>query len=486
MKRLTTLLMLLIAMTIGSQQTFSQTVTITLNPGWTWISYSRADTLDFATALGTFTPMEGDIIKSQYGFAMYQEGQWSGGISHFYPGLGYMYRSMRTIPTPISFGQPASQVIVTTAEPIDITTNSATCGGEVTNTGNSGVLVRGVCWSTQQSPTVDDPHTTDGYGTGSFTCAIEGLEINTTYYIRAYAMTTTGTCYGNEVNFTTENDNNAPTGAINGLFSVSATKQVYFSQGNLQYIGSVNTPYWKFADNQWDYIGATTGQGSGSQSYDRDLFGWGTSGYNHGAVCYQPWNTSTNTSDYKAYGQPAYNLYDLSGDADWGYNSITNGGNQENSGWRTLTDAEWKYVFETRATSSGIRYAKARVNNVFGVILLPDNWNASYYTLNSTNSGAVSFSSNVISASQWSILEQYGAVFLPVAGRRNGSSVSDVGLKGYYWSSKAYYNLNSNPAIMAYHVRFDGSSLVYDWVGSTSNQVSRYFGESVRLVRDAE
>lgn len=125
------LLMLSLALVMGSQQAFSQAVTITLNPGWTWISYSRADTLDFSTALGTFTPMEGDIIKSQYGFAMYQEGQWSGGISHFYPGLGYIYRSMRTVPTLISFGEPAPQVIVTTMQPTDITTNSATCGGNV-------------------------------------------------------------------------------------------------------------------------------------------------------------------------------------------------------------------------------------------------------------------------------------------------------------------------------------------------------------------
>lgn len=45
-----------------------------------------------------------------------------------------------------------------------------------------------------------------------------------------------------------------PIGAINGLFSVSATKKVYFSKGNLQYIGSASTPYWKFAEHQWDYL----------------------------------------------------------------------------------------------------------------------------------------------------------------------------------------------------------------------------------------
>ena len=83
----------------------------------------------------------------------------------------------------------------------------------------------------------------------------------------------------------------APTGAINGLFSVSTSKQVWFSQGNLQYIGSVGTPYWKFAENQWDYLGTTTGQNSSNHNVDRDLFGWGTSGWYNGNVYYMPFDT---------------------------------------------------------------------------------------------------------------------------------------------------------------------------------------------------
>ena len=168
-------------------------------------------------------------------------------------------------------------------------------------------------------------------------------------------------------------------GALNGVFSVSENTQVNFSKGNLQYIGTATTPYWKFAEHQWDYFGST--QNGASQNVDRDLFGFAASGHNHGAVCYQPWSTSTNNSDYYAYGSSTYNLYDQSGKADWGYNAIANGGNQENQ-WRTLTKNEWVYLFNTRTTLSGIRYAKSTVNNVNGVILFPDNWNASNYTLN--------------------------------------------------------------------------------------------------------
>ena len=266
---------------------------------------------------------------------------------------------------------------------------------------------------------------------------------------------------------------NVPTGAIDGKFTINADgDQVYFSQGNLQYIGSANTPYWKFADNQWDVLGTTTGQNSSDQNVDRDLFGWGTSGYNHGANCYQPWSTSTSYSDYYAYGSYTYNLYDQTGQADWGYNPISNGGNQANQ-WRTLTTNEWVYVFNSRTTSSGIRYAKAKVNNVNGVILLPDDWSTSYYTLGNTNSTGASFSSNTISATQWSTLEQYGAVFLPATGDRDGTY--DVGGYGYYWSASY---LDSN---YVYFVNF-GDSYLYpqdDFGG-------RSFGFCVRLARVAE
>ncbi len=263
-----------------------------------------------------------------------------------------------------------------------------------------------------------------------------------------------------------------PVGAINGLFSVSATQQVYFSQGNLQYQASSNT--WRFATNQYDYIGTDNNYISQTNNGWIDLFGWGTSGYNHGAVCYQPWSTSYNSGDYYAYGSYNYNLYDQTGQADWGYNAISNGGNQTNQ-WRTLTTDEWRYVFNFRTTSSGRRYAKANVNNVNGVILLPDNWSTSTYSLSNTNQSSASYSSNTISVSQWSILEDAGAVFLPAAGDRQGDYVSNVGSGGYYWSA-SYDTYNGE----VYHMWFNGSYFeLYGW----SN---RGDGHSVRLVRSVQ
>ena len=263
---------------------------------------------------------------------------------------------------------------------------------------------------------------------------------------------------------------NIPTGVIEGLFSVSENTQVYFSQGNLQYIGSAASPYWKFADNQWDCLGTTTGQNSDNPNVDRDLFGWGTSGHDHGAVCYQPWSTSNDDKDYQAYDIWYYNLFDQMGQADWGSNAISNGGNQPNQ-WRTLNGWEWDYVFNTRNTISGIRYAKARVNDVNGVLLLPDNWDASSYILNNPNNGDASFNSNTITASQWSTLEQQGVVFLPAAGYRDGTSIHDLGSLGNYWSASSYYR------DWAY------LCIVYNWyVGTLEEGHNRRLGRSVRLV----
>jgi len=373
--------------------------------------------------------------------------------------------------------QSISAPTVTTSQVTNITQTTATGGGNVTSDGGAPVTERGICWSTSHNPTTSGSHANSGTGTGSFTVNMTGLTPGTTYYVRAYAVNSQGTSYGSEVSFTTLLSS-APVGAINGLFTINANgDQVYFSQGNLQYIGSAATPYWKFADNQWDVLGTNTGQNSYSKYVDRDLFGWGTSDYNHGAVCYQPWSTSRTNSYYYAYGQPTYNLYDQTGQADWGYNAISNGGGQTGQ-WRTLTgrsSGEWDYVFNTRSTTSGIRYAKAQVNGVNGVILLPDSWSANTYSLSNTNQYNASYSSNVISASQWNALQNAGAVFLPAAGFRAGTSVKNVGSSGDYWSASC-----TNVSDSAFEVSFSDGYLY------PSSSFDRYFGLSVRLVAPAE
>ena len=119
------LLTFVISMAIASHHVLAQEITITLNPGLTWISVPITGVQDFATTLGSFTPVEGDIIKSQWGNATYLNGRWRGNISQFYPGYGYMYKSSRPIPVTLTMGEPLPQLSVTTVEPTDITAMSA-------------------------------------------------------------------------------------------------------------------------------------------------------------------------------------------------------------------------------------------------------------------------------------------------------------------------------------------------------------------------
>ena len=425
----------------------------------------------------------------------------------FHNGFNSMRTALKSFKTEASPITPPEIMLPTVIaiKVTEITTSSAQCGGEVTNDGGSEVTERGICWSTNANPTISDSHVAAGTGMGAFTAAMGGLEANTTYHVRAYAINEMGTAYGLDVEFTTlDGGSNAPEGAINGLFTINENgDQVYFSQGNLQYQASTNT--WRFAEHQWDYVGGTingieygTVYESGvkcnnsliSSSYSGwiDLFGWGTSGWHDSNdsrnVNYQPWSTSysynfawdaTNPYGYgPSLNMPSPDLINSSANYDWGiYNPISNGGNQSNQ-WRTLSMDESGYVFNTRSTSTGIRYAKAVVNEVNGVILLPDDWSSSNFMLNDTNNDGASYSSNSITASEWNMLEQFGAVFLPITNLRAGTSVEIVeNVWAGYWLSSRYGSGN------AYKIQFS------NWSLEPQSIQSRCSGMSVRLIQDA-
>jgi len=223
-----------------------------------------------------------------------------------------------------------------------------------------------------------------------------------------------------------------PENALSGQFTVgmdgSTPRKVYFSKGNLQYDGT----NWKFADNQYDYL--TTHDGT-----NWDKFGWSTSATNYGM------NTSTLSSSYS------------SDFVDWGATMGT--------GWFTLSSAEWTYLFNTRTVNNGTGSGKSyslgqKVNDVLGVVLYPDNYTGAAYT--------------TAQSANWSSFEASGCVFLPAAGYRYGTSVSDVGSYGSYWSSSA------SGTDSAYGVYF-GSGLVYP-----ADNNGRGSGFSVRLVRPVE
>ena len=271
--------------------------------------------------------------------------------------------------------------------------------------------------------------------------------------------------------------------AISGKFSVSSTKQVYFSKGNLQATKSDNggTWTWHFATNQYARVGGKDKDGNGTSTGNNyingngtvtndgngkniDLFGWSTSSTHPGI------SNSTNNNDY------------IGDFVDWG--SATEVTNCIGTGWRTLTSDEWRYLTSTR---SGNRFALASINGTRGgIILLPDDWETSYYTLSSINNASVAFTTNTITNANWSSkLEAHGAVFLPVTGQRNsGTKVNGADVQLHYWSSSKN-NTDTGTGANATHLRFmpsgDSNARLAPDAGA-----GRCNGFSVRLVRDVK
>ena len=379
---------------------------------------------------------------------------------------------------------------VTTVEVTDITLNSVSVVGNVSEDNGAEVTERGVCLSMISSPTVSNGKQTSGTGTGSFTVSFSRLRAGFTYYVRAYAINSKGISYGNEISFTAKD--RIENGAVQAEFSVSDSKKVYFSQGNLQYQASTGT--WRFAENQWDYVGTQeldmdsvklggTIEGSDnrkiSPTYDGwiDWFAWGTSGWNSGANAYQPYSTSKESSDYYPGGDNTNNLTGSFANADWGvYNAISNGGNKAGM-WRTLTKDEWTYLCAHRAQASNLM-GVGKVNRVKGIILLPDDIDLSTLNMSGVKFSPVSlttnYTTNVYWEETWKVMQSFGAVFLPnadcelyITGRWGG---------GNYWSS------SSSPI-------YDGT-YVYEvstsQTGMAVTECQRYWRCSVRLVQDVE
>ena len=259
-----------------------------------------------------------------------------------------------------------------------------------------------------------------------------------------------------------------------GCFSVSESKQVTFSPGNLQYTRSTDT--WSFASTQYEIIGTDNVTGgsvysdqygenkSGTTLADKvDLFGWSTSATNFGV------STSVDYSDYSGSF------------VDWGTNKI---GNAAPNTWRTLTYDEWNYLRNGRPNASSL-CGVAQVNGVNGLIFLPDNWTCpAGVTFKSgfhSSYGTEYYAANqTFTADQWSKLEKSGAVFLPAAGCRGGTSVYYVQSLGDYWSAtEGYWSATEGNSYVVY-------DLYFYYGGAYMSVYDRSRGHSVRLVKDLQ
>ena len=232
--------------------------------------------------------------------------------------------------------------------------------------------------------------------------------------------------------------------ALSGSFSVSDTKKVHFSHGNLRY--TVSSGIWDFYPNQYDC----------ASTYESNVISLFTWGYNETQSIIPNGSTSDNVS--RESGNLSYS-------EDWG----SQVGSKDT--WRTLTTEEWQYLFDegfyTNATRKGLYACGVTVAGLANcTVLYPDGFSGKKVR----NGDLTSYDT----ASEWEAAQNEGVVCLPAVGYRSSGSVNYVNQTATYWSSTAYDSNN------AYIVYFSSSNLL---PGSYNN---RDYGYAVRLVTDVK
>ena len=269
------------------------------------------------------------------------------------------------------------------------------------------------------------------------------------------------------------------------VFSVSSSQRVVFSLGNLQWSANAggmshstattgyNGGTWRFAEHQYDYVGADNENVSSTCSTWVDLFGWGTSGNNNS----RPYDLSSHPTIYSNLSNTNYYNFD------WGrFNTIYNPKTKTNDPygtWRTLTKDEWHYLLNDRNgwTCSNISIPIGS-KLVYGLLIYPDG----FAKPESINSELYSMSISTrqvypITKKEYDTLESHGCVFLPAAGDMLSSpsyQVQNDNNNGFYWTATAY----SSNAI--YLKTFKGGAPTLD------DNSSRSVGHSVRLARNVK
>jgi uncharacterized protein (TIGR02145 family) len=263
---------------------------------------------------------------------------------------------------------------LTTIEPTAITRLTASSGGIITDDGGATITARGVCWSTDTTPTITDRKTTDGTGVGTFSSSLTILKPNTKYFVRAYAITNVGVGYGMKMTFTTKDDDI--------LFIPWLTYGTITDiEGNEYKTIVIGTQTW-MAENlkTIHYNNNVKIPGVEENSSWRQLLGPGYCWYNNDEL------------SNKATRGALYNWYTV------------NTGKLCPTGWHVPSDAEWTILTDY---VGGEVYAGAQLKE--GGIA---HWKSSLYRNN-----------------------DYGFTALPGGSRGNYGDFGGVGYSGYWWSS---------------------------------------------------
>jgi len=153
-------------------------------------------------------------VKDKHTSDAKEPGNFTSKLTGLTPDTKYYIRAYAANKTDIGYGNevtfttiPIALASLSTANIDSITSATALCGGNITFDGGGVITERGICWAIHQNPTTDNDKTLDGTGIGSFTSDIKCLSFATTYYVRAYAINSAGTAYGNQLSFSTPGTN---------------------------------------------------------------------------------------------------------------------------------------------------------------------------------------------------------------------------------------------------------------------------------------
>lgn len=414
-------------------------------------------------------------------------GSFTSYMSGLKDGTTYYVRAYATNEKGTSYGEEKTFTTVEVVKPTvktnavtNITTNSATCGGNVTFDGNSTVTARGICWSVSKNPTINDNKTIDGTGVGLYSSELSNLSENTSYYVRAYATNEKGTSYGEEKSFTTVEITlpRVTTKEVSNITTNSATCGGYVtSDGNgiitARGVCWSASPNPTIEDNQAIY-----GSGLGSfVSYITDLVP-NTQYYvrayatNEKGTAYGEEKNYTTLASVNGHG-----YVDLGLSVKWAIYNVGAVSPEEYGNYFA-----WGETIEKEAyTSDNSSTYDQQMNDISGNVqydAATANWGGNWRMptcdeLIELRDQCTWVWTTQNDVSGYKITSPNGNyIFLPAAGCFNGSSLNGAGEFGLYWTSTPA----ENDALGACGLQF------YSGGESMSNGFYRYLGLSVRPV----
>lgn len=419
-------------------------------------------------------------------------GSFTSNLTNLTANTTYYVRAYATNENGTSYGEQKSFTTlqnielptVTTTDVTDITQNTAVSGGNVTDDGGAAVTARGVCWSKDPNPTIDNSFISNGNGTGSFTIEISGLTSATTYYVRAYATNSEGTSYGEQKTFTTLQYIQLPTVTTTIVTNVTSTTAT--SGGNVTDDGGATVTArgvcWSTSpDPTIDDNKTTDGNGTGAFTSQLTNLTHSTTYYirayatNSEGTSYGEQKYFTTLSDGMINGHQYVDL-GLSSGLKWATCNIGADSPEDYGNYYAWGETETKAEY---TQDNSVTFGQ-QLNDISGNAqydAATANWGGSWRTPTKDEIRELIYNCN------WTPETQNGVdgfkvtgnngnyIFIPASGYRDGSSLYIYG-ECYYWSSTPRQYGVEFANILYSDTEFQSEDVNYRYRGLTIRPVS--------------